>query len=139
MSTPQKLASSLALGFIVDKYLPRYSMGIITGAVLIFLLQFVVLTFFNVVVYPRYISALRHIPEPSDGHFFTGQTRRVLREPSGVPHRDWVENVKNNGLIRYSVWLQQRVMPTTPSALGKRLGGELHNLGPIANVLYVYS
>lgn len=121
MSTLQKLASSLALAFILEKYQPRYwPLGTVTGTVLIFLVQFVVLTLFDVLLYPRWFSPLRHIPEPPDGHFFTGQTRRVLREPSGVPMKDWVANVKNNGLVRYSVWGRQRVMPTTPSALGRQ-------------------
>lgn len=121
MSTIQKLGASFLVAYILDKYEARYSPGILTGGVLIFICQFVVLTFSNVVLYPRFFSPLRSLPEPSDGHFFTGQTRRIMREPSGVPMKDWIENVKNNGLIRYSVWFQQRVMPTTPAVLAEIL------------------
>lgn len=35
--------------------------------------------------------------------------------------RDWVQNVPNQGLITYSVWFQQRVLITTPAALGEVL------------------
>lgn len=38
-----------------------------------------------------------------------------------MPMRDWVQNVPNNGLIRYSVWFQQRLLVTTPAALGEVL------------------
>lgn len=121
MSTFQKLSGSFFLAYVLNKYQPRYSPGFLTGAILIFLVQFVVLAFYNVVIYPRFISPLRNLPKPPDGGFITGQTRRILRDPSGVPMKDWVANVKNNGLIYYSVWLQGRVMPTTPAALGRSL------------------
>lgn len=44
-----------------------------------------------------------------------------MKEPSGVPMRTWTENVTNNGLISYSVWFRERVLVTTPAALGEVL------------------
>ena len=38
-----------------------------------------------------------------------------------MPMRDWVENVPNDGLIRYMLWGQERLLITNPKALGEVL------------------
>ncbi len=37
------------------------------------------------VVYPHFVSPLRHLPEPSGGSFLNGQQAAIRKEPSGVP------------------------------------------------------
>ena len=115
------LATSAIISTLVERYAPHYSQGLILNGILLF---FTELTFYQtwmVVIYPRFFSPLRHLPSPPGGNFFTGQTRRVLKDTSGMPQREWIENVPNDGLIRYSMWFQERLLPTNSKALAEVL------------------
>ncbi len=49
-----------------------------------------------------------------------GQFGRILAEPSGEPMREWVNEIPNDGVIRYlGMFNSERVMPTNPKALGE--------------------
>ena len=50
-----------------------------------------------------------------------GQTKEVMREPSGMPARKWIETMPNDGLIKYSIWFRDRLLVTNPQALGEVL------------------
>ncbi|KAK1069921.1 hypothetical protein LTR12_008874 [Friedmanniomyces endolithicus] len=117
----QLLGVAAGTSFLIDRLAPAASLGFLTTTTLLFVLEFIVYEAWLVIVYPRFFSPLRHLPTPPDGRFFTGQTRRILKEPSGMPMRDWVENVPNDGLIKYSIWFQDRVLLTDPRALGEVL------------------
>ncbi|KAK4506548.1 hypothetical protein PRZ48_000280 [Zasmidium cellare] len=119
--TLQILGASYAESLLLARYAPRYSLGTITTAILLFFLQFALFIFYRIVVYPRFFSPIRHIPEAPNGTFFLGQTKRVIAEASGAPMRDWTANVPNNGLIRYSIWFQERLLVTSPAALSEVL------------------
>ena len=57
-----------------------------------------------------------------DGSFFNGQFKRILKEPSGVPHQEWINNIPNDGLIYYTSLLNvERLLITSPQALGEVL------------------
>lgn len=43
-------------------------------------------------IYPLFVSPLRHLPEPSNNHWFLGQAKRIFAEPSGLPMREWFVN-----------------------------------------------
>ena len=96
----EMLAISAGLSVLCQRYVPQYSVGFALNVVLLFLVQFTAYQTWKVVIYPRLFSPLRHLPTPPDNKFFTGQTFRLLREPSAMPARDWVENLPNDGLIR---------------------------------------
>jgi hypothetical protein len=51
------------------------------------------------------------------GHF-----RRIFKDPTGEPQRDWIDNVPNDGVLYYR-WLfnEPRVLVTNPKALGEVL------------------
>jgi cytochrome P450 len=51
------------------------------------------------------------------GHF-----RRIFKEPTGEPQREWIDNVENDGVIYYR-WLfnEPRILVTTPNALAEVL------------------
>jgi len=117
----QLLGVAAGTSFLLDRLAPAVSLGLLTTTALLFVLEFIVYEAWLVIVYPRFFSPLRHLPTPPDGRFFTGQTRRILKEPSGMPMRDWVENVPNDGLIKYSIWFQERVLLTDPRALAEVL------------------
>ena len=56
------------------------------------------------------------------GSFFNGQFARILKEPSGVPMQEWINEVPNQGLIHYkTVFNTERILLTSPQALGEVL------------------
>lgn len=121
MALLQMLGASVIVAFVVDKYTPRYSLGLYFGTFLLFCLQLLSLQIYKIILYPRYFSPLRYLPGPQDGDFIMGQTRRVFKEPSGRPMLDWIENIPNDGLLKYSMWFQERVLITNPKTLGEVL------------------
>lgn len=51
-----------------------------------------------------------------------GQYARISAEPTGAPMKDWVEEVENDGLIRYlGMFNAERVIVTSPKGLGEVL------------------
>lgn len=57
-----------------------------------------------------------------DGHFLLGNFKRIYKEPSGDPQRDWIDTIPNDGVIYYR-WLfnEPRVLVTNPKGLGEVL------------------
>jgi len=112
---------SVPVSVLLRHYAPALSLGVISTPIVLFLTLFVVKIIWAVVIYPKFFSPLRHLPTPDDNAFFSGQTRRVFREAGGRPMRHWIETVKNDGLIAYSVWFRERVLVTDPKTLGEVL------------------
>lgn len=56
---------------------------------LLWFLQFVGWAFYKVILYPHYLSPLRHLPGPDDNSWWNGQYARISKEPSGRPMIDW--------------------------------------------------
>ena len=56
------------------------------------------------------------------GSFFNGQFARISKDPSGVPHQEWINTIPNDGLIYYmSLLNQERLLVTSPQALSEVL------------------
>lgn len=73
-------------------------------------------------VYPKLLSPLRGLPQPSGASFFMGHGPFIWKLPSGEPARQWIDTVPNDGLIRYTNWFNmERVMPTNPKTLAEVL------------------
>ena len=54
--------------------------------------------------------------------FLMGQWARIYAEFAGAPALDYMENIPNDGLIRYlNIFNTERVLPTTPKALAEVL------------------
>jgi hypothetical protein len=117
----QLLCLSPPASVLLRHYAPALSLGVISTPIVLFLALFVAKITWAVVIYPKFFSALRHLPTPDDNAFFSGQTKRVFREAGGRPMRHWIETVKNDGLIAYSVWFRERVLVTDPKTLGEVL------------------
>ncbi|KAL6714499.1 hypothetical protein ACLMJK_007924 [Lecanora helva] len=50
--------------------------------------------------------------------FLNGQFKRIRDEPSGAPHRDWINTIPNDGLIYYNGLLNaERLLITSPLGL----------------------
>ncbi|KAK8048549.1 cytochrome P450 [Apiospora phragmitis] len=72
----------------------------------------------TILLYPKLFSPLRHLPSPSGGSFWNGHFAEIAAKPTGIPMREWINTIPNNGLIRYTgMFNQERIMPTSPKAL----------------------
>ncbi|KAF7555624.1 hypothetical protein G7046_g6516 [Stylonectria norvegica] len=88
----------------------------------LWLVGFVLWVFWAIWVYPLLVSPLRHLPQPKDNHWLYGQGRRIVAEPSGIPMREWVNEIPNDGIIRYRGLLnQERILVTSPKAIAEVL------------------
>lgn len=117
----QMLPVAIGITGILERCAPQYSLGTTNTSLIIFFSLVFLKEFYSILLYPRFFSPLRHIPEAPDAHWFWGQTRRILKAPSGYPMRDWAQSVKNSGLIRYSFWFTERLLLTSPAALSEVL------------------
>ncbi|KAI9827286.1 MAG: hypothetical protein M1832_005424 [Thelocarpon impressellum] len=89
------------------------------------LLLFAVQTFawvvWAVILFPRFFSPLRHLPQPKNNSFFMGQFPRIAAEPNGSPMKEYMK-IPNDGLVTYrSIFNVDRVMVTTPKGLSEVL------------------
>jgi len=57
--------------------------------ILLFFAQFLSWLFYNVILWPKLLSPLRHLPQPSGNSWWNGQFGRIRNEPSGGPMREW--------------------------------------------------
>jgi hypothetical protein len=103
---------------------PKYSIqqSSTWTAIAIFLLECLSYALYKVVLYPRFFSPFRSLPQPSDGSFFNGQWRKIWTEPAGNPHRKWINSIPNNGIIRYLyIFNEERLLLTSPSTIREAL------------------
>lgn len=121
MATLQNVGLAIGLSTVVQRYLPKYDFGTPWTAILLFFIQTFGYMVYQYVIYPRFVSPLRHLPSPRGGGFFLHQTRQILRENSGNPHRGWIETIPNDGVIKYSVWGRERITVTNAKGLAEVL------------------
>jgi hypothetical protein len=112
--------SSVAASILLVNLAPKCSVGgsYTWTAVSLFLLQWLVYGIYAIILYPRYFSPLRHLPSPPVCHspkerdslliisqgasFFMGQFPAISADPMGIPMQRWINEIPNNGLIRYT-------------------------------------
>lgn len=89
---------------------------------MLFLLHELVWFVYGVLIYPHFVSPLRHLPSVPGGSLFSGQWSALVKEPSGIPPRRWANEIPNNGLIRYlHLFNRERLLLTSPQALSEVL------------------
>lgn len=135
--------SSVTAATLLVQFAPKYSIlhSYIGTFLVLFAAQLLALATWTVVIYPKLFSPLRHMPEPKvslrpengdssmlitpyqqGGSFFNGQFARILKDPSGIPMQEWINEVPNQGLIHYrTLFNTERIMLTSPQALGEVL------------------
>ncbi|KAJ4298898.1 hypothetical protein N0V90_004141 [Kalmusia sp. IMI 367209] len=76
----------------------------------------------STLVYPLLLSPLRHLPQPPGANLVIGHWKRIFKEASGEPQRDWIDTVPNDGVLYYR-WLfnEPRILITNPKALAEVL------------------
>lgn len=95
--TLKVFTASVGLSILHGRFSPKSTLGHALESVLLFFVLYFAYAVWAVLLYPRYFSPLRKLPEAPDAHWLLGQTQRIIREASGMPMRDWVESVPNNG------------------------------------------
>ncbi|KAF2718396.1 cytochrome P450 78A3 [Polychaeton citri CBS 116435] len=113
--------TAIIIGLLLERVLPQYLPSRYWNIVIVFAIEYTAWCLYSIVLYNNFFSPLRHLPLPPNSHWLTGQTKRILREPSGHPMRDWMATVPNDGLLRYVAWTRERVLITSPKNLGEVL------------------
>ncbi|KAH1513894.1 hypothetical protein KXX29_009738 [Aspergillus fumigatus] len=94
---------------------PSLSLGVLVVSTIAWVI-------WNALLYPKIFSPLRRFPGPKDGDFLHGQLWRILSEPVGIPMREWINTIPNDGIIRFTtVFNQERLILTSPEALSDAL------------------
>lgn len=118
------LGTSIGAAFLLDRINPAYSIrhSYAWTIATIALLQFLSWLTWKVVLYPKLWSPLRRLPSPPGATFFMGHGPTIFKLPSGEPARKWIDEVPNDGLIRYTNWFNmERVLLTNPKTLAEVL------------------
>ncbi|KAI0391149.1 cytochrome P450 [Xylariaceae sp. FL0594] len=117
------IVSSLVTSYVLVSYQSHWwKLHYLSTFVSGFLLQTLGWAFWIVILWPKVFSPLRSLPEPPGGSFWNGQWARIAAEPSGIPMREWISTVPNDGLMRYTGILNaERVLVTGPKALAEVL------------------
>jgi hypothetical protein len=77
---------------------------------------------YALVLYPKFLTPIKHIPTPPNWSWLTGNTSTYLIEAPFEEMIEWAYKVPNNGLIRYyMVGNLERVLLTNPKALSELL------------------
>ncbi|KAK8047926.1 hypothetical protein PG996_015990 [Apiospora saccharicola] len=81
--------------------------------------QYMAFKIYRIFIYPHWISPLRHLPAPRDGHFFLGQTINMFKQecPFSI-YVKWVRQFPDTPVIRYLSFANAEVLvPLTPDGL----------------------
>lgn len=132
--------TSIAGSFVAVNLSPQYYVmtSYIWNFLILLLLQATAVFLWQAILYPKLFSPLRHLPTPSvsenmypfspptelekGGTFLNGHFAIIAKEPTGTPHRRWLNEVPNDGLIYYRALLnQERLLITSPQALSEVL------------------
>ncbi|KAI1190005.1 cytochrome P450 [Nemania serpens] len=117
------LVSSSAASYILVSYQSHlWKLGFVSSFICALILQSLAWTVWVVILWPKIFSPLRSLPEPSGGSWFNGHFKRIVAEPSGMPMKEWVSTVPNDGVMRYlGFGNAERVFVTGPKALSEVL------------------
>lgn len=126
MAIPKKaqLLCSAAITWFTFRYAPQFTLlrSFVGNTVALFALQMLARFAWGVIVFPLFLSPLRRLPQPKGGSVVLGHFLRIFKEPSGEPHRDWIESIPNDGVLYYRwIFNEPRVLVTTPKALAEVL------------------
>ncbi|KAF2870321.1 cytochrome P450 [Massariosphaeria phaeospora] len=118
------LLSAAVISVLTSRYAPQYALSrsLFWSIAMLFLVHLFVQLSWSVVVYPLFLSPLRHLPQPPGSHWLLGHFRRIYRETTGEPQRDWMDEVPNDGVLYYR-WMfnESRILITSPKALAEVL------------------
>ncbi|KAI1744079.1 cytochrome P450 [Xylaria scruposa] len=116
-------ASSLISSFVLGSYQPDWwKLHFVGSFSCAWMIQTLAWAVWVVILWPKFFSPLRALPEPPGGSWWNGHFGRILAEPSGIPMREWAATVPNDGLMRYlGMGNTERVLVTGSKALSEVL------------------
>ncbi|EAW13632.1 cytochrome P450 monooxygenase sphH [Aspergillus clavatus NRRL 1] len=77
---------------------------------------------YQLFLYARFFTPLKHFPTPSNRHWLRGNAPSVLVDTPHAQMKEWAKNVPNDGIIRYYiVGNMERLTVTNPTALSEIL------------------
>ncbi|KAI2478388.1 Cytochrome P450 [Pyrenophora tritici-repentis] len=96
--------------------------GYISSTAAIFTILLLVKWFYEILIYPHFLSPLRKLPQPENTNPILGNFLQIFNLATGEPHREWIDEVPNDGVIYYR-WLfnSPRVLVANPKAMGEVL------------------
>lgn len=113
-------AEALALTIAIPQYLPPNPL--FRTLIRTTLLNFVLFAIYKVVVWPFFLSPIRHLPGPGNGMFLLGQGRAMFQKPAAQDFLKWQRTIKNDGLIYFrGIFYQDRLLVMSPKVLGELL------------------
>ncbi|OCK76578.1 cytochrome P450 [Lepidopterella palustris CBS 459.81] len=118
------LLDSILLSLFVNQYAPAYSVchSFYWTATALFSAQVLLHAIWSIIIYPKLLSPLRHLPTPPGASLILGHFLTVSKAATGEPQREWIETVPNDGIIKYSfLFNDDRVLLTSPKALAEVL------------------
>ncbi|POR36285.1 Cytochrome P450 78A3 [Tolypocladium paradoxum] len=114
----QFMAGSSIIGCALPKLLHRHWSTAQLAE--LFFAQLFMWAVWSTLIYPHFVSPLRHLPQPKGGHWLAGHGLESWRQGPGVLAKKWylITEVDNKGLIRM-LWHFNRefVLVTSPHAL----------------------
>ncbi|CAJ2513250.1 Uu.00g013690.m01.CDS01 [Anthostomella pinea] len=80
-------------------------------ALTLFFLQYLVVKYYRIVAYPKYVSPLRHVPGPTDNHPLIGQALNLIiaKTPTEL-YIKWMRQYPDAPFIRYLTWANTEVL-----------------------------
>jgi hypothetical protein len=82
-------ASSFGLVAYFPGVLPSSQPGYISTFAQIWSLAFSGSLLWQVILYPKFFSPLRHLPGPAGGSWWNGHFSDIVKRPSGEPMKEW--------------------------------------------------
>lgn len=87
-------------------------------------IHLICLAVYHIVLYPTYLSPLRYLPSPKQAPLL----QRLLTEPDYDKLIEWINEIPNDGLIRYYGFLgSERLLVTTPQGCKEVLQTQGYN------------
>lgn len=77
------------------------------------ILQLVAWAFYEVLLYPKFLSSLRHLPAPTGDSWWNGQFGKISAEASGKPMREWQVQLPSTYYTSLTISEGQMKFPTT--------------------------
>lgn len=81
-------------------------------------INLVLLWLFRVFVLRLFFSPLRHLPGPKGSNYLLGEFMNEFSNPPGEKFRRWIDQIPNDGLLRYrTLFNAEQLVATSPAAL----------------------
>lgn len=113
-----------AEAFVITRAIPQHlpsnalAITLVAGLVVNFLIWFL----YQTVVYPFFLSPVRHLPSPSWWIPWIANGPSQLQRPPGKDYLKWMTEIPNEGFIMFRAFFNENfLLVTSPKAIGELL------------------